>query len=340
MINKPQISIIVPVYNVESYIEKCIASLLGQSFRDIEIILVNDGSTDNSGAICDKFASEDQRVRVIHKNNGGVSTARNAGLDTAQGQYVMFCDSDDYVKENFCESLYETIQGSDSCLAFSGITVLSAKGNTNNLCPGYDEGECVCWSKQEFCDLYVKLNLTSPFLLLHVSCNKIFLRRIIEENHLRYDTTMAYNEDFVFNLNYLDKVDEVRLCNSPLYYYNVDVPGSLCKQYRKKLGEAFSKKMDTYEKVILNKATDKVSAHRVWCTLVFNDTHRVINSILSPHDTRTEKEKLKECNALIRSKRFRVALKDADTKGYNPLHVFLLRLGNYKLIYLLKKKSH
>ena len=95
------ISVIVPVYNVEKYLNKCVYSILNQSYRDLEIILVDDGSTDSSGRICDELSKLDPRILVVHKNNGGLSDARNAGMKIANGNYISFIDSDDYVDEKF-----------------------------------------------------------------------------------------------------------------------------------------------------------------------------------------------------------------------------------------------
>lgn len=104
---KPIISIIVPIYNVEKYLPKCIESILNQNFKEFELILVDDGSPDRSGDICDKYASKDNRIKVIHKKNGGVSSARNAGLKAAIGDYIGFVDPDDYIDENMYKKLYE-----------------------------------------------------------------------------------------------------------------------------------------------------------------------------------------------------------------------------------------
>lgn len=107
--NEPLISVIVPVYNVEKYIVRCIESIINQSYKNLEIILVNDGSTDSSGKICDEYAADDKRIYVIHKKNGGQSTARNAALDLAKGEYITFVDSDDYINTDFVKIMYETI---------------------------------------------------------------------------------------------------------------------------------------------------------------------------------------------------------------------------------------
>ena len=129
------ISIIVPVYNVENKIRRCLDCLVNQSYKNIEIILVNDGSTDDSGAICDRYAAGDERVRVIHKKNGGVSSARNRGLDEASGLYIMFVDSDDYIEKNACEVMIDAIEkyGVDLIVA-SYNTVYNGKV-MRHICP-------------------------------------------------------------------------------------------------------------------------------------------------------------------------------------------------------------
>ena len=102
------ISVIIPVYKVEKYLSKCVESIINQTYKNLEIILVNDGSPDNCGEICDEYAKKDSRIKVIHKENGGLSDARNAGIEIASGQYIAFVDSDDYIASNMYERMYET----------------------------------------------------------------------------------------------------------------------------------------------------------------------------------------------------------------------------------------
>ena len=113
MEKNPLISVIVPIYDVESYLPKCVESVLRQTYTNLEIILVDDGSPDNSGKICDDFAARDPRVRVIHKENGGLSSARNAGLDAAHGEYITFLDSDDWIAEDAYEHLLSVLRKYD-----------------------------------------------------------------------------------------------------------------------------------------------------------------------------------------------------------------------------------
>ena len=111
--NSPKISIIVPVYNVEQYLENCINSVLNQSFRNFQLILVDDGSKDSSGEICDRFVLKDSRVKVIHKPNAGVSAARNAGIDIATGQFICFIDSDDWIESEYLQKIVDEIYDFD-----------------------------------------------------------------------------------------------------------------------------------------------------------------------------------------------------------------------------------
>ena len=117
--NVPFFSVIVPVYNVEKYLKECVDSILGQSFSDFELILVDDGSPDNCPAICDEYAKKDEHVKVIHKPNGGVSSARNAGIQMARGEYILFCDSDDFYLDTAFEKIhYNLIQFNADILCF------------------------------------------------------------------------------------------------------------------------------------------------------------------------------------------------------------------------------
>ena len=130
----PQISIIIPIYNVESYIHRCIDSILAQTYTDFELILVDDGSPDNCGKICDEYAAKDVRIHVIHKENGGpssaggVSKARNTALDAATGEYFCFCDSDDYIQEDYLETLFNTLVETKSDCVSCNCTLVDDVG--------------------------------------------------------------------------------------------------------------------------------------------------------------------------------------------------------------------
>ena len=127
MTSKPVVSIIVPVYNTEKFLHRCIDSILTQTYTDFELLLIDDGSKDSSGTICDEYAAKDVRVRVFHKENGGVSSARNMGLDNARGEWITFVDSDDWIDDNYLEALYGACIVSGSDIVFCGFRVVDKK---------------------------------------------------------------------------------------------------------------------------------------------------------------------------------------------------------------------
>ena len=137
MENTPFLSVIVPVYNVESYLSRCVDSILVQKVDGMEIILVNDGSRDSSGTICDEYARKDSRIRVLHKENGGLSSARNAGLDICRGEYIAFVDSDDWIEPDAYEKMLKTAKELDVKLVCGGRYDVSSKTGEKKLglCP-------------------------------------------------------------------------------------------------------------------------------------------------------------------------------------------------------------
>ena len=194
----PKVSIIVPVYNVEQYIEQCIQSLRAQSLHDIEIILVDDGSSDNSPMLCDKYTRIDKRIKVIHKQNSGLGLACNSGIEVASGEYIAFCDSDDYVDTIMYETLYNTALNNKCDVVYSGLKSVSIAGNF--LC---------------FLPLQIKEERT-----IQVSAKTVlYSRRLVEKNQLRFvSERLIPSEDLMFNINILAHTQ--RACIIPQAFYN------------------------------------------------------------------------------------------------------------------------
>lgn len=212
MSNLVKISIIVPVYKVEHSIHRCIDSILAQSFKDFELILVDDGSPDNSGAICNDYATKDKRVRVIHKKNGGVSSARNAGLDIATGEYITFVDSDDYIAIDYLQQM----QSDGSDLIISGVDTLNHEGNLLYTHKFHSE---YFTSKENIILplLYKQLMLYSPY-------SKLFRRNLIQELNLRFPIGVTWGEDGMFVSDYLQAVSTLRVLDYVGYFY-IKYPG-------------------------------------------------------------------------------------------------------------------
>lgn len=203
----PLISIIVPVYNTEKYLHSCIDSILSQTFTDFELLLIDDGSKDNSGAICDGYAAKDARVRVFHKKNGGASSARNMGLDNAKGEWISFVDSDDYVLPFFLET-YMALCKDDTELCVSGII------------PDYSISSSFRIDKSS---IDYEGNVKDALFLLHNCqmigslCNKLFKKSIIESNSLYLNETFKFREDEDFLLCYMCHIEKV-VCTSKCSY--------------------------------------------------------------------------------------------------------------------------
>lgn len=218
------ISIIVPVYNCISSIERCIGSIQSQTLTDWELLLVDDGATDGSGSLCDQFASSDNRIHALHKSNGGVSSARNMGLDHAKGEYVMFCDSDDWAESDWCEKLYIAASEHPDCLPICNYyrnTSIGQSINRQAWCEKLDE----CIAKADFFHL-------NQQELLGIPWNKIFNRARLEENHIRFCADLSLGEDLVFNLDYLHcMTGGFIFVNTPLYHYSVGSADSLSAKY-------------------------------------------------------------------------------------------------------------
>ena len=209
----PCISVIVPVYKVEKYIYDCINSILAQTFRDFELILVDDGSPDTCGAICDEYAARDARVRVIHKKNGGVSSARNAGLDQAAGDYVAFIDSDDSAEPDYLKDLLEAA-GDDRMFVISDYQPFREDGLEEKVFPAPFTANLDSGSTEDFRKLMFGFILFPPYC-------KLYRRDIIEANHIRFDTEMRTAEDFDFNMRYVAHVRKIRYIASVQYRYRV-----------------------------------------------------------------------------------------------------------------------
>lgn len=200
-------SIIVPVYNAENTIERCISSIQAQSITDWELLLINDGSKDNSGKICDEYVMQDSRICVFHQMNGGASSARNVGLRYTKGEWVVFCDSDDWVDNNWLELFDNQIED-----------------NTELIVQGFiPHGHL--WNRKTGIDFHG--NIKSAILklqaenILGFTCTKMYKREIIERCGLRFDTELALREDELFMLQYAEHISTIKCIEEGAYHYDI-----------------------------------------------------------------------------------------------------------------------
>lgn len=218
----PLVSVIVPVYNVERYLGECLESILGQTFRDFEVILVDDGSTDKSGSICDEYAEKDARIKVFHQKNQGVSTARNFALSKVCGEYIIFCDSDDRIDPQMLQKMYSTALGTDADVVMCDFYMVLSTGNKYFRCSTWRNDDKVA-SMQKY--------LRFPW---NVVWNILIKRELCERNNLRFASSYAYCEDFNFVVKVLDRAVTVENVHEPLYYYNQLNAGSVMRHLNEK----------------------------------------------------------------------------------------------------------
>ena len=208
------VSCIIPVYNTEKYLHRCIESVLAQTYKDFELLLIDDGSTDSSGTICDEYAAKDARVRVFHKENGGVSSARNLGLDNAQGEWITFVDSDDWISKDYLE---EMVTHSDSDLVIADFAVEEEKQWNEDLPIGKWQGNDL----NKIIENRINIaRITAPWC-------KLLKKSLIGQ--IRFYTELTTQEDALFMFRYLCVVQNIQILAQKGYHYNLEMSGTLSK---------------------------------------------------------------------------------------------------------------
>lgn len=217
------VSVVVPVYNAAPYLKQCIESLLNQTYRRLEIILVDDGSTDDSFTICKKYEELfGEKIKVVHKENGGVSSARNLGISFAKGEYLIFVDADDQVHKELVEIFMEANEE-------TRILLCDISNNEADLKKVYADkwrDNVSFYSKERFMDLFFNDYINSP-------CNKLYDAEILQKYKIKYPEGLDLGEDLIFNLEYFKHgSSEYKVLTCPLYYYQDDHTGSLTNYFR------------------------------------------------------------------------------------------------------------
>lgn len=221
-------SIIVPVYNVEEYIQQCLNSILSQTFLDIEIILVDDGSRDKSGAICDEYAKNDLRIKVIHKENGGLSSARNAGLEVAQGQYLLFIDSDDFWQtDRFLEDIDRMIENSEDKLDMIIFPFSYYMSNNKRIDYAFNN-VLLTGDFQNDLSCLIENNIYAAS-----ACNKCIRRDILIKDQIKFPLGRL-SEDILWCAELAFRIKKYEIYNVPVYAYRQNRPNSLTYRVSKR----------------------------------------------------------------------------------------------------------
>lgn len=311
------ISVIVPVYKSQNTLERCVRSLLAQTEKDLEIILVDDGSPDGSGELCDRLEKEDGRISVLHKENGGVSSARNKGLEAAKGEYVLFTDSDDYLEETAAEKLLEGIGGDD--IAICGFYHHYRGGKIERIpdVPG-SKGE------ENFLALYGNGFLNMPW-------NKLYRRELCG----KFDESLSLGEDLLFNLDYLRRADGISVVKQPLCHYIQDDTGESLSSQKREDRLALGKRIWRETGAFYRELSGKEDESGVINARLIQDMLDDVEAL--PFDTeRTKAEKLAVIEKYSRDGELREAGANAALQAldYKVIH-FCIRRGWIRLAYQL-----
>ena len=236
------ISVIVPVYNVERYLPRCIESILGQTYTNFELILVDDGTPDRSGIICDKYSEKDSRIKVIHKENGGVSSARNAGIDIAEGEWITFVDSDDWVTDDYLDVLVDPLRTGNYDLTVGVLEWRSFHISSNPYEAKIINTQNLIKSEIDILDCNE----------LSGACLKLFSAEIIEENNIRFPDGIKIAEDAIFVAKYLKECKHIFLTGKVIYHYNFINDSSVSKtnRYYEEINLWFSEYINAYAETL------------------------------------------------------------------------------------------
>lgn len=265
-INMPKISVIVPVYKVEAHIRQCVNSILAQTLSDFELILIDDGSPDNSGIICDEYVPKDGRVRVIHKENGGVSSARNVGIEAANGEWLCFIDSDDYIDTNYLADFFYDADSSE--LIMQGYKRIY-RGKVISIS---------CFDSIYSTDTQDILAYSEINHIINSPCFKLFKRNIIQENNIRFDTNISYGEDHLFSLSYVSYISCISFSMGKGYNYVIadseslthrKVPYQQMIYYIQCVDQITNQLLKKYDSNILKKAFKTTYIDNIFRTIRF-----------------------------------------------------------------------
>ncbi len=213
----PLISLVIPVYNVEKYLNKCIQSVLAQTYDNFEVILVDDGSTDNSGKICDEYAEKDNRATVYHQKNSGVSVARNVGLENAKGELISFIDADDWIDEKYLEKLADAQVKYNADLTICEYTNIFGDGKPCDRRQSFNSSVYYNDRSIIICEIAPKVFFNGSLQSLSNPICRLYRKSVILNNNLSFPTQVSLHEDCFFNYEYLNHIESLAYINESLY---------------------------------------------------------------------------------------------------------------------------
>ncbi|MBI6873655.1 glycosyltransferase [Clostridium aciditolerans] len=332
-----KVSIIIPIYNAQTYLEKCLDSVMGQTLQEIEIILINDGSSDNSLNICKEYAIKDKRIKVIDKENKGVSKARNTGLLYAKGEYVTFIDSDDCIEHNMIEELYNSVTANNAefCMCNyvkenNGKILYIDSSIHKKVLEGNDIKNYLLIpliEREDNQKEHILGNFRGPL-------GKLFKKDIIEKYNIKFKEDLIIGEDFIFNLEFLIHTNKA-VINQGFYYHYLINTNSATMRYKKDCWKSIYRTIILYLKDFLKnnnlclEAKDKVDKLiiKYFLMSIINEGRR--------NNPKSRAEKINAIREMCEDKIIMNSIKSVDLSLYGKRNNLILFLAKYKLPYLI-----
>lgn len=280
------ISVIVPVYKVEKYLNQCVDSITNQTYKNLEIILVEDGSPDNCGRICDEYAKKDSRIKVIHKENGGVSSARNVGLNTSTGNWIAFVDSDDWIEKEYFEAMINQAKKENANVILCGYNRIWK----NNVEKVNASGETVNYTSKKY--LINSLNPQTGFGFCHM---KLIQRECIGE--IRFNENLVVGEDALFNIQISKNIEKAVFLKQPIYNYRNN-SNSVVKRYDENYANKYLYSMKVNKEYLLKNYYEEEILQNYYNFVAYHVMLVAINYCYHPYNiVKNRRKLLKEvCN--------------------------------------------
>lgn len=287
-----KVSIIIPVFNGEEHIQNCINSIINQTYKNIEIIIINDGSLDSTKIKCEELSRKDTRIKLINQKNAGPSVARNTGIENASGNLIQFVDVDDSIKPNMVSKLVEKID-SETDLVICGydtINQVNGKVIMKNNCDGINKRFHFAEFKQFFVKFYDLTILRQPW-------NKIYKKEIISNNQIRFDSRVKNAEDLLFNLEYYEKCNNVQIIDESLYRYSVGISNSLTSNYK---ADFFENRKEVYIEIFNFLSRNNIKSGNKFFYDFFLEINKCFSNLFHKNSPMNRIEKLYEINKIIK----------------------------------------
>lgn len=330
----PLVSVIVPIYKVpEQYLKKCIESIIKQSLKEIEVLLVDDGSPDQCGQICEFYAQKDTRIRVLHKKNGGLSSARNYGCKQATGKWIMFVDGDDWIEPDMCRTMYEVGKKKNVQLVMCGIMKDYRKSTVKYkyyLEDGkvYHGKECE-WLQQQL--LVYNGNIADV-------CSKLIQRKLLVENQIIHDENLKQGaEGLEFNLHLFEKLESAMFINKPFYHYTYN-EDSITESYNEENYEFVIKCFEQIKIFINSSKNNEMLMPWFNNRLLYVIVTTAISGYFNPKNTETYKEKKRKYTTYLEKSIVKEALKTKNTVGIGKQRaviLFFIKHRMYAALYIM-----